>query len=516
MRRYLAICRLLRAVVFAATALSLGVPACIPAGSERGGTARASANSSPRPPVVLAVLEHFQGTIDYNDDHVGFAVGIERAGDKVSGSIRAPNWGPNEWPLRDVFRTETRIAFAVGPATAPNGSFELARVTGGFVGTYTWEGAKYPARMGLDAVPEASRPAVEGFPVPPFPYVTTAVRFAGGSGQAITGTLTVPDHGAKHPGIVIIRGSGLGIPIPVIPGDPEPACALWAWADRISRADFVTLSMNPRGAGGSEGNKDDASIGELGDDALAAVAYLRARPDIGSGAVVGIIGFSEGASVATLAAATNPSTGFLVRVSGSAVPWTELGPDQTRTLLMWATRGHTDLQPQIEFTVARKKLIYELAAQGLSELEVQRKLAAWQEEQRARGGRSFPKSDVSALIHYATGRLVRSELAYDPAVDLRRLQCPLLDVRGDADPLVSAEQSLPPLRKALMKSGNADATVKVFHALNHPLCHSHLPGFDNDRNELFAEDAANYVLAWLHAHSERRKTAANGPGFRRN
>jgi len=264
----------------------------------------------------------------------------------------------------------------------------------------------------------------------------------------------------------------------------------------------VTLCTDARGAGGSEGKKEDASFDELGADALAAVAYLRSRPEVGGGKVVGLMGHSQGADIATLAARADHSIGFLVRLSGTAVTGKEVLLEQTRQVLTASAPAEPQFQAFIESLVSEKRRLYDLAIEGSSESEIQHKMTAWCDEQRAGRG---PDLD---LIHAAAARLMRSELAYDPAADLRQLRCPILDVRGDVDPFVPPEQNLPPLRRALAESGNEDATIKVFRGLSHELFHSHPPGVHNDRNELFAEEVREYVVAWLQLHAERKNGEA--------
>ena len=57
--------------------------------------------------------------------------------------------------------------------------------------------------------------------------------------------------------------------------------------------------------------------------------------------------------------------------------------------------------------------------------------------------------------------------SYAPAVDLRRVTCPVLVLNGEKDLQVPPKQNLAEIEKALKAGGNGDATVKEMPGLNH-------------------------------------------------
>ena len=115
----------------------------------------------------------------------------------------------------------------------------------------------------------------------------------------IAGTLSIPSGRGPFPAVVLLSGSGahnrdsemFGFrPFKVI-------------ADSFAERGIAVLRCDDRGVGGSTGSLADATLESFADDALAALGLLRARSEIDR-ARVGLIGHSEGAIVAAIAAAS--------------------------------------------------------------------------------------------------------------------------------------------------------------------------------------------------------------------
>ncbi len=242
-----------RGWVAMACALALSHASCGQNPTRRAAEA-AALSQSPLGSRESTYPQSLQGAIDdFPGCRRGFIIRIASNRGSYSGTIKAPMWGPSEWPVLDLFVAGGQVSFKVGPETGPFGAFRFGAVGDDYVGSYTWEGTRYTARMGTKPVAECSSPVTAGFPSPPFPYTTTRVSFRGGSGQRISGVVTVPRDRRRHGGVVLLAGASLARPR--IPGDLDPPLAACAWADRISRAGFVMLSLDSRGAGGSEGKK---------------------------------------------------------------------------------------------------------------------------------------------------------------------------------------------------------------------------------------------------------------------
>ena len=126
-------------------------------------------------------------------------------------------------------------------------------------------------------------------------------------GARLAGTLVVPEGPGPHPAVVLVHGSAAG------------TRARWAyrsWADFFAGLGVAALAYDRRGEGAS-GGEANASLDTLADDAAAAVAWLRARPDVDAGRV-GLKGGSQGAWIAEAAAARAGNVDFLVLTSAPA------------------------------------------------------------------------------------------------------------------------------------------------------------------------------------------------------
>ena len=95
------------------------------------------------------------------------------------------------------------------------------------------------------------------------------------------GAVWTADHGSASPGVVLVGGSG--------PADRSNGGYFDAFRDRFVSAGMAVLAYDKRGVGASSGAWASAGVAELAGDVVAAVAALRARPDVDSGRI-GIFG----------------------------------------------------------------------------------------------------------------------------------------------------------------------------------------------------------------------------------
>ena len=139
------------------------------------------------------------------------------------------------------------------------------------------------------------------------------VTFSSGT-ITLAGTLSIPAGSGPFPAVVLLTGSGpqdrdsevLGFrPFKVI-------------ADHLTGRGIAVLRFDDRGVGGSSGSIVNSTTEEFADDALAAIRVLRQREEIGR-SPIGLIGHSEGAIVAAIAASKSADVAFIVWMAGSSV-----------------------------------------------------------------------------------------------------------------------------------------------------------------------------------------------------
>lgn len=132
----------------------------------------------------------------------------------------------------------------------------------------------------------------------------------------LAGTIYIPDGEGPFSSVVFVHGSG-----------PETAENSSYSAKWMSKNGFVALTFDKRGAGESEGTKDDwsrFSFDSLAKDVVAAIDYLKTRSEVNPGKI-GLFASSQGGWVASLVTHKTPELNFIIMRSVSA---TTVGEDR--------------------------------------------------------------------------------------------------------------------------------------------------------------------------------------------
>lgn len=232
------------------------------------------------------------------------------------------------------------------------------------------------------------------------------VTFESGA-VTLSGSVLLPDSPDRVPGLVLVHGAG-----------PHRRDSLRVEAEAFARLGVAALIYDKRTDGYSQ---VDRSYALLADDALAAVALLRAHPRVDAEAV-GLWGLSEGAWVAPLAAARSGDVAFVVTVGAAGIsPLRQTSWALENTLDKQGVRG--SLRRTVTMTGLRV-----LAGIGV-----------------------FPEAD------------------FDPAAALARLDVPLLALWGAHDRTAPAAESARVAARALDRPGGPPLSVRVFPGADHDL-----------------------------------------------
>lgn len=236
------------------------------------------------------------------------------------------------------------------------------------------------------------------------------VRFPSGD-LALAGTFTLPpvDGPAADgpvPAVLMLPGSGR-----TDRDDNAKALAIDVFPQlsaAIERHGLATFRYDKRGVGGSEGDYFGSDLDDLLADAVAAVTWLRARPEVDAARVIAL-GHSEGAMLSVrLAAGAAPVAGAVL-LAGAAKTGEQI--------LLWQGRQIAESLPgaakwvvrllHIDLAKSQRKALNRIRTSQAAVVRVQgRKInAAW----------------------------MRQFMAYDPAPDLARVDVPVLAITGDRD-----------------------------------------------------------------------------------
>lgn len=212
--------------------------------------------------------------------------------------------------------------------------------------------------------------------------------------------------------------------------------------DHLTRAGFLVLRMDDRGAGESTGPMENMPFEEIVADARVCLDYLLGREDVDSEHVA-LIGHSEGGVTAPILAYEKPILAAVVLMGAPSRPIAEVILDQNgRELDKAGVAGEE-----------REKILR----------EVKRYL-----DLAASAEKVDPKSlpaDYRPL--FATREWFRGHARIDPRANVARLECPVLVLQGGKDFQVSPEKDARELEKALDEAKNPDHELVVFPELDH-------------------------------------------------
>lgn len=252
------------------------------------------------------------------------------------------------------------------------------------------------------------------------------------SNHGLAGTLTLPDDPAA-PVVLILPGSGPVDRDGNLPGLRDDS--LKQLGEGLLAAGIGSLRIDKRGIGGSAAamvREEDLRLGTYVEDAIAWITHLRQRS---SQSRLYLLGHSEGALIATLAAQTQKLDG-LILLAGAGFP---AGQIIERQLVEAGAPA-----PHIE---ASHRINGQLLA-GSSVTEV--------------------PPDLAALYRPSVQPYLRSWLPLDPAVELGRITGPVMILQGSADLQVLAQDAL------ALQAAKPGARLVLIDGMNHVLKHAPL------------------------------------------
>lgn len=334
---------------------------------------------------------------------------------------------------------------------------------GSIEGKWQKDGLSFPLLLERTYVaPELHRPQE---PEKPYPYIEEELSYENEeAGIRLAGTLTLPRSEGPFPAVILITGSGGQDRNETVFGH-RPFLVL---ADYLTRKGMAVLRVDDRGVGGSTGDLLGSTIEDFAGDVLAGVNYLMSRKEINPGKI-GLIGHSEGADVAPIAAVRSSDVAFIVLLAGTGVTLEEFTHLQSNLVLKAA--GASDrvlamqrtsseqmfviLKNEKDSTVAEKK-IRDIMTNFLGMLSTKEKEALGSSE-----------ATIEIQLKTLFSRWFRFFLTYDPKSTLTKVKCPVLAINGTLDLQVPSKENLSAIEEALKTGGNTDYTIQELPGHNH-------------------------------------------------
>lgn len=310
-------------------------------------------------------------------------------------------------------------------------------------GTFVQNGFSLPLNLKRGNV-EMLRPQE---PKSPFPYPTEEVSFSNSKADAVfSGTLSYPiGYDAKKPVpvVLMVTGSGLQDRDESLMGH-RPFLVI---ADYLARNGIASLRYDDRGYAKSTGDASQATTQDFMQDAEAGVAWLRSQGKRFSS--VGVIGHSEGATIAFMLAARGKAD-FIISLAGPGAKGDTILAGQVNAQL-----GHSGSSNRVTVSDIRKQI--------------------------AATGRAWEKHFID----------------YDPQADIAATNCPVMAVNGTKDMQVTPALNFSAIERSLPK--NPKNLLKKYDGLNHLLQHC-TTGYPNEYGQIeetISTEVLSDIAGWI-------------------
>jgi uncharacterized protein len=326
-----------------------------------------------------------------------------------------------------------------------------------------WEqgGMTFPVVLYYSRAPIAA-PKRPQEPSKPFPYREEEVTFRNKkAGITLAGTLSLPSTRGPYPAAILVTGSGPQDRNEEIFGH-KPFLVI---SDYLVRQGIAVLRYDDRGVGKSGGKFAQATTRDFGEDATAALDFLRSKKEINK-IKIGVIGHSEGGIIAPLVASQRKDIAFVVMLAGTGVTGEQVIVEQLGLLLRAAGVEQEVVKKRQEF----QRNLIAVVISNVDSVTKASRLRSIILAAADTGKSANPQAQEMAVktqIAQIMSPWFRYFLIYDPQPALRKVKCPVLLLNGEKDVQVSPKQNLPAIVSALREGGNTDVTVHEIPGLNH-------------------------------------------------
>ena len=288
------------------------------------------------------------------------------------------------------------------------------------------------------------------------------------SGFNLGATLTRPKAaaGARSPAIVLLGGSGaadrdgLGLGVPTI----------GQLAGALAEAGFLAVRYDKRGYGQSGGRSESATLSDYAEDARSVFMWLRNRRDIDPNRIA-ILGHSDGAWVAMLAASRERRFAGVVSIAAPSATGSELVLEQQRYMLDQTKAPDRDAKIELQQRINTAVIT-------------------------GKGWEGLP-DDVR---RQADTPWFQSLLTFDPTRVIRNVRQPLLFVHGELDRQVPVEHVNRLSELARKEARSRSIEVVTVRGVNHllvPATTGHTTEYASLPDRNVSKDVSNAVATWL-------------------
>ncbi|WP_303746088.1 S9 family peptidase [uncultured Muribaculum sp.] len=299
------------------------------------------------------------------------------------------------------------------------------------------------------------------------------------AGIELAGTLTSPVEGAPKAVIVLATGSGAQNRDEEIMGH-KPFKVI---AETLSGHGYAVLRMDDRGTGESGGDFACATTDDFCTDIAAGVAEMTKRhPAVKTG----ILGHSEGGTIAIKEAVNNPECDFIITLGAPAWAGDSIIMSQARAMAV-GLMGKWDAE-------THQREILDLVKSSINDIQLRMALTVKLSEMSGQSA-TIPqvKEALMKQIDVLASPWYRQTIKYDPASDIIKIKKPWLALNGDRDTQVL------PGNLQTIKNLNPGAETMLLEKHNHLFqrCTTGLMNEYAGINEDISEETLAAILLWL-------------------
>lgn len=307
----------------------------------------------------------------------------------------------------------------------------------------------------FNAMGEPRRPQEEAIAHGPRPYSDKEVSFLSNDGGVkLAGTLSVPNGKGPFPAVVLIAAAG--------PEDrredAEGHLVFVVLADHLLRKGVAVLRYDKRGVGASTGDFAKATFADRVSDAHEGFRYLASRAEVDPRRV-GVIGHSEGGSIAPAVAAMDRNVAFVVALAGSGLS------GEFRLInheVYLAQLAGAPLEQQSKVLVLCDR-IFRVVAALPDDVDAGVRISSLIDA--AVAARLLKSTQAQEMRGLFTVRVVREALTDFPLSYLQKVKVPVLALVGSLDRTVPAGPYAEVMRPVL--AAIPDSRLEVLPDLNH-------------------------------------------------
>ncbi len=286
----------------------------------------------------------------------------------------------------------------------------------------------------------------------------------------LNGTLTIPNSGKNFPVVLLITGSGPQDRDENILGH-KPFKAI---AEYLGDRGFAVLRYDDRGGGKMNKVFSNATLDNFIKDASAGVDFLKTRKEINP-TKIGLLGHSEGGSVAPAVATQRKDVAFVVLMAAPGTKHLELMKQQNRDLFRGMKLDSAAIETYVNDYYED---VFSGFGKGLDSTQqvelISNRLDILRQKLPEKQLFNFmiPAKDKEGpyirQVYKAThGKWFQQFINFDPSIYLDKLTVPTLAINGTKDVQVNADLNLKGIEKSLKKAGNKNYKIVKLEGLNH-------------------------------------------------